>query len=101
MRAGNQRRLRVTAQPNVTLTLADAPPRCRRARTVLLGPLTPTDLDAASFINAPQGALHSRLLWVHEPLVHALVGIPPRTQTADIHAPLPPAVNGVFHAWPE
>ena len=56
MRAGNQRRLRVTAQPNVTLTLADVPPRCRRARTVLLGPLTPTDLDAASFINAPQGA---------------------------------------------
>jgi hypothetical protein len=45
----------VTAQPNVTLTAAHVPAHCGRARTLLLGPLTPADLDAASFINAPQG----------------------------------------------
>ncbi|BDA50140.1 hypothetical protein COCOBI_15-2680 [Coccomyxa sp. Obi] len=52
---GNKRKLRVTATPNVTLTLAHVPPQCRRARTVLLGPLTPDDLDAASFIRHRQG----------------------------------------------
>ena len=53
---GNKRKLRVTAHPNVTLTMADVPKRCRRARTVLLGPLTPADLDAASFVEYQQGA---------------------------------------------
>lgn len=38
---GNKRKLRVTAQPNVTLTMEHVPRRCRRARVVLLGPLTP------------------------------------------------------------
>ena len=54
-RAGNKRKLRVTATPNVTLTLAHVPLHCRRARTVLLGPLTPDDVDAASFIRHRQG----------------------------------------------
>ena len=54
---GNKRKLRVTAQPNVTLTAASVPPHCRRARTVLLGPLAQGDLDAASFVEQRQGAL--------------------------------------------
>ncbi|KAK9805593.1 hypothetical protein WJX72_006726 [[Myrmecia] bisecta] len=54
---GNQRKLRVTAQPNVTLTIDHVPRHCRRARTVLLGPLTPKDLDAASFVEHEQGLL--------------------------------------------
>lgn len=53
--AGNKRKLRVTAMPNVTLRVEHVPPHCRRARTVLLGPLTPNDLDAASFIRHRQG----------------------------------------------
>ncbi len=53
--AGNKRKLRVTASPNMTLTMRHVPQHCRRARTVLLGPLTPQDLDAASFINFKQG----------------------------------------------
>ena len=68
--AGNKRKLRVTAQPNVTLIAAHVPLHCRRARTLLLGPLTPTDLDAAGLINARQGLLHGphrthRFLAVH------------------------------------
>lgn len=55
--AGNQRKLRVTAQPNATLTMAHVPPHCRRARTVLLGPLTPEDLDAASFMSHQPGGV--------------------------------------------
>lgn len=55
--AGNKRKLRVTAAPNITLTVQQVPQHCRRARTVLLGPLTPQDLDAASFISFKQGAL--------------------------------------------
>ena len=38
---GNHRKLRVTAQPNVTLSWQHLPARCRRARTLLLGPLLP------------------------------------------------------------
>jgi hypothetical protein len=38
---GNKRKLRVTAQPNVTLIMQHVPWRCRRARVVLLGPLMP------------------------------------------------------------
>lgn len=45
----------MTASPSMTLTMQHVPQHCRRARTVLLGPLTPQDLDAASFINFKQG----------------------------------------------
>jgi formaldehyde-activating enzyme involved in methanogenesis len=51
---GNHRKLRVLAKPNITLTMEHVPAHCRRARTVLLGPLTPSDLDAAAFVNHPQ-----------------------------------------------
>ncbi len=54
--AGNKRKLRVAAQPNVTMAAAHVPPHCRRARTVLLGPLVPGDVDAASFVALQQGA---------------------------------------------
>lgn len=47
---GNRRKLRVTAQPNVSITAAHVPWHCRRARTVVLGPLTATDVDVASFL---------------------------------------------------
>ena len=50
---GNRRKLRVAAQPNVTLSAAHVPARCRRARTVLLGPLTPADVDCVSFMQQP------------------------------------------------
>lgn len=43
----------MTAQPNVTLTMEHVPARCRRARTFLLGPLMPEDLDPASFLPRP------------------------------------------------
>ena len=56
--AGNHRKLRVTKQPNVTLTLEHVPQHCRRARTILMGPLTPTDLDAAAFVHQQHGMLH-------------------------------------------
>ncbi len=36
---GNKRKLRVTAQPNVQLSMSHVPPACRRARAILLGPL--------------------------------------------------------------
>jgi hypothetical protein len=49
---GNHRKLRVTAQPNVTLTAAHLPARCRAARTLLLGPLMPADLQPDSFLAA-------------------------------------------------
>lgn len=47
--AGHSRRLRVTANPNITVSRAHVPWRCRWARVVLLGPLTLHDVDAASF----------------------------------------------------
>lgn len=56
---GNHRKLRVSKQPNVTLTLDHVPQHCRRARTILMGPLTPTDLDAAAFVHQQHGTLHS------------------------------------------
>ena len=64
--AGNKRKLRVTAQPNATLTAAHVPLHCRRARTLLLGPLTPTDLDAAGLVNARQG-VHDAWDALHHP----------------------------------
>ncbi len=54
---GNHRKLRVTAQPNVSLTLEHVPHHCRRAKTILLGPLTPTDLDATAFVHQEHGML--------------------------------------------
>jgi hypothetical protein len=57
---GNHRKLRVTAQPNVTLSASHLPARCRRARTLLLGPLMPVDLDPASFL-APRPWWHGVL----------------------------------------
>ena len=53
---GNKRKLRVLAQPNVTLSWQHVPPQCRRARTILLGPLTPNDMDCASFVRQQRGA---------------------------------------------
>ncbi|PNW75901.1 hypothetical protein CHLRE_12g555750v5 [Chlamydomonas reinhardtii] len=47
---GHQRKLRVTANPNVTLSRAHVPRHCQRARTVILGPLTQHELDAGSFL---------------------------------------------------
>jgi hypothetical protein len=46
---GNQRKLRVPVQPNVTLTADHVPWHCLMAKTVMLGSLIPTDVDAASF----------------------------------------------------
>jgi hypothetical protein len=57
--AGHSRRLRVTANPNITVTKAHVPWHCRRARVVLLGPLTLHDVDAASFATQ-QGALQTQ-----------------------------------------
>ena len=53
--AGNKRKLRVLAQPNVTLSMQHVPRHCRRARVALLGPLMPEDLNAASFVNHRPG----------------------------------------------
>lgn len=58
---GHRRKLKVTAQPDVTLTVEHVPRRCRRARVVLLGPLTPQDMDAASFLKLHEGGLLDRL----------------------------------------
>lgn len=62
---GNHRKLRVAAQPNVTLTVAHLPPRCRRARVLLLGPLMPEDLDPQGFVQ-----LAARPWW------HRALGLP-------------------------
>ena len=51
----------MTASPNMTLTMQHVPQHCRRARTILLGPLTPQDLDAATFITFKQGAPQSSI----------------------------------------
>ncbi|KAL4450095.1 hypothetical protein ABPG77_010764 [Micractinium sp. CCAP 211/92] len=67
---GNHRKLRVPAQPNVTLGWQHVPLRCRRARTLLLGPLMPEDLDPASFL---PGA-HPRPWW------ERALGLAPRRQ---------------------
>jgi hypothetical protein len=47
--SGHSRKLRVTANPNITISRAHVPWRCRWARVVLLGPLTLHDVDAGSF----------------------------------------------------
>jgi hypothetical protein len=47
---GHQRKLRVTANPNITVAKEHVPKWCWKARTVLLGPLTLHDLDAGSFL---------------------------------------------------
>ncbi|GIL71499.1 hypothetical protein Vretimale_2635 [Volvox reticuliferus] len=47
---GHQRKLRVTANPNITLSRSHVPRHCQRARTVILGPLTQHELDASSFL---------------------------------------------------
>ena len=52
---GNKRVLRVLSQPNVTLTWDHVPNHCKKARTIILGPLMPEDIDCASFTNRPQG----------------------------------------------
>ena len=76
---GNRRKLRVAARPNVTLSAQHVPARCQRARTVLLGPLTPDDVNCLSFIHQPGMLLipelvnsvsfHGRsvLFWLHFP----------------------------------
>lgn len=46
---GNQRKLRVPALPNVTLSSDHVPLHCLLAKTILIGPLVPTDVDAESF----------------------------------------------------
>ena len=48
----------MTSQPNLTLTLEHVPAHCRRAKTLLLGPLTPSDLDAAAFVHQEHGVNH-------------------------------------------
>lgn len=53
---GHRRKLRVTAQPDETLTAAHVPRHCRRARVVLLGPLTPRDMHSASFVHMRTGS---------------------------------------------
>lgn len=64
---GNHRRLRVTANPSITLTRDHIPLRCRMARTVLLGPLTMYDVDAASFLTPPSSPhRRSAELYSHE-----------------------------------
>ena len=52
---GNKRKLRVLAQPNVTLGWGHVPAHCRRARTILLGPLMPQDIDCKSFVHKVRG----------------------------------------------
>lgn len=47
--AGNNRVLHVTDVPEVTLGLKHVPLWCMLSRTVLLGPLLPSDLDASAF----------------------------------------------------
>lgn len=54
---GNKRVLRVLAEPNVTLNWNHVPVHCRRARTVLLGPLMPKDIDCQSFVHKTRGWL--------------------------------------------
>ena len=55
----------MTKQPNVTLTLDHVPQHCRRARTILMGPLTPTDLDAAAFVHQELGMLRPTNTCMH------------------------------------
>ncbi|KAF6255699.1 hypothetical protein COO60DRAFT_1285696 [Scenedesmus sp. NREL 46B-D3] len=50
---GHSRKLRVTANPNITISRAHVPLKCQLARVVLLGPLTLHDVDAGSFVRQP------------------------------------------------
>ncbi|KAG1654340.1 hypothetical protein FOA52_010651 [Chlamydomonas sp. UWO 241] len=58
---GNARRLHVPANPNITLTVAHVPPRCRRARVVIAAPLTLYDVDAASLLQHDGGWVEAAL----------------------------------------
>ena len=58
---GNKRRLRVLDYANVSLSWKHVPRRCRAASTVLLCPLTPNDVDVASFLTYNKSSL-ARLL---------------------------------------
>jgi hypothetical protein len=49
--------LRVIAKPGLTLSARHVPWHCLAARTVLLGPLIPEDVDAASFTKPTGGLL--------------------------------------------
>lgn len=49
----SHRTLRVPAAPAATLSWRHVPARCRSARTLLLGPLMPADLDLPSFLRPP------------------------------------------------
>lgn len=53
---GNKRVLRVLGQPEVKLKWDHVPKHCKAARTILLGPLMPQDIDCASFAHREQGA---------------------------------------------
>lgn len=52
---GNNRKLRVTAQPNATLSIHHVPLHCRRARVVLACPLTDTDVNATALGTQSRG----------------------------------------------
>ena len=60
--AGHSRKLRVTANPNITITRDHVPKWCQAARVVLLGPLTLHDLDAGSFLKRRGEAMHASCL---------------------------------------
>lgn len=58
---GNQRKLRVPVDTGVTLTADHVPWHCLMAKTVMLGPLIPSDVDAESFTK-PTSLLRRALL---------------------------------------
>jgi hypothetical protein len=62
---GNNRKLQVPLQPDRVLTAADVPLRCRLARVLLIGPLTPTDVDVESFTQ-PKGLFFRFLLYLQD-----------------------------------
>lgn len=58
---GHRRKLKVTKQPDVVLTADHVPRWWRRARVVVLGPLTPQDMDCSSFLNLYSGSRMDRI----------------------------------------
>jgi hypothetical protein len=58
---GNHRKLKVLRHPSHTLSARDVPLRCRMARTVLIAPLTQTDVDAKS-LTQPENPFFRTLL---------------------------------------
>lgn len=55
---GHRRKLKVIKQPDLVLTADHVPRWWRRARIVVLGPLTPQDMDCASFLDLyPEGLM--------------------------------------------